>query len=76
MQAAPCPSPPTDADIATILKEQAPDGSWSATDDERGVMRDANGKKQKPAGGVIYSLDFTQNVKALSAWLKAKGGLK
>lgn len=76
MQAAPCPSPPTDADIATILKEQAPNGSWPVTDDERGVMRDADGKKQKPAGGVIYSLDFTQNVKALSAWLKAKGGAK
>ena len=66
-------SPPTDADIATILKEQAPNGSWPITDGERGIMRDANGKKTKPAGGVLYSLDFTQNVKALSAWLKAKG---
>ncbi|WP_395745731.1 polysaccharide lyase [Prosthecobacter sp.] len=63
-------SPPTDQDIATILKEQKPDGSWAATDDERGVMRDANGKKTKPAGGVIYSLDFVQNVKALCASLK------
>ena len=72
MQAAPCPSPPTDADIATILKEQASDGSWPVTDEERGWMHDTNGKKQKPAGGVIYSLDFTQNVRALSAWLKAK----
>jgi hypothetical protein len=66
-------SPPTDADIQTILAEQRPDGSWSATDDERGIMRDASGKKTKPKGGVIYSLDFTQNVKALSAWLKTKG---
>jgi len=66
-------SPPTDKDIATILKEQAPNGSWPVTDGERGIMRDANSKKQKPASGVIYSLDFTQNVKALSAWLKAKG---
>lgn len=65
-------SPPTDADIAAILKEQAPDGSWTATDDERGIMRDASGKKTKPAGGVIYSLDFTQNVKALSTWLKTQ----
>lgn len=70
------PSPPSDADIATILQEQKPDGSWSVTDDERGVMRDANGKKTKPAGGVIYSLDFAQNVKALSAWLKARGDVK
>lgn len=69
-------SPPTDADIATILKEQAPNGSWPITDDDRGIMRDTNGKKTKPAGGVLYSLDFVQNVKAMSAWLKAKGGVK
>lgn len=67
-------SPPTEQDIATILREMKADGSWTATDDERGVMRDASGKKTKPEGGVIYSLDFVQNVKALSAWLKAKGG--
>ena len=45
-------------------------------DDDRGIMRDANGKKTKPAGGVLYSLDFVQNVKAMSAWLKAKSGVK
>lgn len=65
-------SPPTEADIATILREQKPDGSWPVTEDERNWMRDASGKKTKPAGGVIYSLDFVQNVKALSTWLKAK----
>lgn len=64
-------SPPTDADIKTILAEMKSDGSWAVTDDERGVMRDADGKKVKPDGGVLYSLDFTQNVKALSVWLKA-----
>ncbi|MBN8422761.1 MAG: polysaccharide lyase [Verrucomicrobia bacterium] len=69
-------STPTDADIATILREQNPDGSWPVTDEERGWMRDASGKKTRPAGGVIYSLDFNQNVKALSAWLKAKGGAR
>jgi len=69
-------SPPTDDDVRTILAEQKADGSWTATDDERGMMRDANGKKTQPTGGVIYSLDFTQNVKALSAWLKANGGAK
>lgn len=68
--------PPTDNDIQTILKEQKPDGSWTATDDERGVMRNAEGKKVKPEGGVLYSLDFNENVKALSAWLKAKGGVR
>jgi len=69
-------SPPTATDIATILKEQQVDGSWRTTDDERGWMRDASGKKTRPAGGVIYSLDFNQNVKALSAWLKAQGGAR
>lgn len=65
-------SPPTEAEIATILKEQRDDGSWPVTDEERGWMRDADGKKTRPAGGVIYSLDFVQNVKALCAWLKAQ----
>ncbi len=65
-------SPPTDADVATILKEQAANGSWPVTDAERGIMRDTSGKKTKPAAGVLYSLDFVQNVKALSAWLKAR----
>lgn len=69
-------SPPRDTEIATILQEQKPDGSWPVIDDERGIMRDASGKKTKPAGGVIYSLDFVQNVKALSAWLKAQRGMK
>lgn len=65
-------SPPTDADIAAILKAQAANGSWPVTDAERGVMRDAGGKKTQPAGGVIHSLDFVQNVRALSAWLKLR----
>lgn len=65
-------SPPKEEDIDTILSELRPDGFWTATDDERGVMRDASGKKTKPKGGVLYSLDFVQNVKALSTWLKAK----
>lgn len=64
-------SPPTEEDIKTILAEMKPDGSWTATDDERGVMRNSEGKKVKPEGGVLYSLDFNQNVKALSVWLKA-----
>ncbi len=65
-------SPPTETDIETILQEQKPDGSWPLTDEERGWMRDTSGKKTKPAGGVIYSLDFVQNVKALSTWLKTQ----
>ncbi len=67
-------SPPTDQDITQILREQKPDGSWTETQDERGIMRDANGKKTQPKGGVIYSDTFVQNVRALSAWLKTKGG--
>jgi hypothetical protein len=66
-------SPPTDDDIATILREQATDGSWPVLSEERGWMRDREGKKTRPAGGVIYSLDFIQNVRALSTWLKAHG---
>lgn len=64
-------SPPTEKDIATILAEQKPDGSWTETGGERGIMRNAEGKKVEPQGGVIYSDTFVQNVKALSTWLKA-----
>lgn len=65
-------SPPGDRDIEILLAEQRPDGAWAVTGPERGVMRDAGGKKTQPAGGVIYSLDFVQNVRALSAWLKLR----
>jgi hypothetical protein len=67
-------SPPTDKDVATILAEMKPDGSWPETNDERGIMRDAEGRKMSPKGGVIYSETFCQNVRALSSWLKTKGG--
>lgn len=65
-------SPPTNVDIASILSEQKPDGSWTETKDERGTMRDTDGKKTAPKGGVIHSDAFVQNVRALSAWLKAQ----
>ena len=68
------PSPPTDKDVATILSEMKPDGSWAETKDDRGLMRNAEGKKVEPKGGVIHSDAFVQNVRALSAWLKLKGG--
>jgi hypothetical protein len=64
-------SPPTDKDIASILTEQKTDGSWTETKDERGTMRDANGKKTDPKGGIIHSDTFVQNARALSTWLKA-----
>lgn len=69
-------SPPSDKDIQTLLAEQKPDGSWPVTNGERAMMRDTNGKKTNPTGGVIYSLDFVQNVEALSAWLKAQKGTR
>lgn len=48
------------------------DAPVATKDEERGWMRDAGGKKTRPAGGVIYSLDFVQNVKAPSVWVKAQ----
>lgn len=63
-------STPTDKEIDTILSEQKPDGSWPETKDDRGTMRNAEGKKTEPKGGVLHSDTFVQNVKALSSWLK------
>ncbi|MCF7788188.1 MAG: hypothetical protein K9N47_18845, partial [Prosthecobacter sp.] len=36
------------------------------------ITRKCLNGQTKPAGGVIYSLDFVQNVKALSTWLKTQ----
>lgn len=66
-------SPPTAQDIAEILREQKADGSWTESAGDRGVMRDVQGKKTSPKGGVIHSDAFVQNVHALSAWIKAGG---
>jgi len=63
-------SPPTDKDITTILSEQKPDGSWAETQDDRGIMRDADGKKTSPKDGVLHSDTLVQNIRALSAWLQ------
>jgi PelA/Pel-15E family pectate lyase len=61
--------PPTAAEVDAILKEQNAEGAWIEKD---GTMRDAEAKKVQPQGGVIHSLDFVQNVKALSSWLRQK----
>lgn len=64
--------PPSDTDVDAILKAMNAEGAWLETDEERGWMRDASGKKVSPPGGVIHSDTFVQNVRALSAWLKEK----
>jgi PelA/Pel-15E family pectate lyase len=64
--------PPTDKEVAEIMAAMNADGAWVEHGDERGFIRDAAGKKQSPAFGVIHSDTFVQNVRALAAWLKAK----
>jgi hypothetical protein len=44
-------------------------GAWTEKEGDRGIMRDANGKKTTPPGGVIYSETFVKNVQTLCAWL-------
>ena len=63
---------PSDADVDTILSTLNADGAWLETEGDRGIMRNAEGKKTSPAGGVLHSDTFVQNVKALAAWLKTK----
>lgn len=65
--------PPTDAEVADIVAALDSQGAWREKDGDRGVMRDANGKKTTPPGGVIYSETFVKNVQALSAWLGKQG---
>lgn len=64
--------PPTDAEVDEIMAALNADGAWVERGEERGTIRDAEGKKQSPAAGVIHSDTFVQNVRALAAWLKTK----
>ena len=64
--------PPSDTDVDSILKAMSAEGAWLETEGDRGIMRDASGKKVSPQGGVIHSDTFVQNVRALSAWLKER----
>ncbi len=62
----------TEADIASIISGLSPEGAWAEKEGDRGIMRDAAGKKTSPAGGVIHSEAFSKNVALLSRWLKAQ----
>lgn len=62
--------PPSDTEVATILAAQNADGAWIETEGDRGTMRNAQGKKVQPTGGVIHSDTFVQNLRALAAWLR------
>jgi hypothetical protein len=59
---------PVSADaVVAILAAQDARGAWPA---RGGIMRDAEGKKVEPPGGVIESATFIANVEALVAYLK------
>lgn len=66
--------PATDDEIAKIVSSLNAAGAWAETEGDRGIMRDAEGKKTSPPGGVLHSETFTKNVALLCAWLKTKGG--
>ena len=61
--------PPNELDA--IMNSQSPEGAW-AEKGERGIVRDAEGKKVSPAGGVLHSETFSKNVAQLCAWLKTQ----
>jgi hypothetical protein len=63
--------PATEAELGAILASQSAEGAWAATEGDAGIMRDAEGKKTSPPGGVISCETFAKNVALLCAWLKA-----
>jgi len=65
--------PTTDDEVTKILGSLNAEGAWVEREGERGIMRNAEGKKTEPAGGVIHGETFVGNVIALSGWVKAKG---
>jgi hypothetical protein len=64
--------PATDAELDAIISGLSPEGGW-AEKGERGIVRDAEGKKTAPPGGVLHSETFAKNVGLLCNWLKAQG---
>ncbi len=68
----PRPKAPTDDEAAKVLASLSPEGAWVETEADRGVMRNAAGKKTTPAGGVLYSETFAKNVNLLCLWLNSK----
>lgn len=63
---------PADDEIAAILSSLNKDGAWAETEGDRGIMRDAAGKKTSPPGGVLHSETFAKNVNLLCLWLKSR----
>jgi hypothetical protein len=63
--------PATEAELAAILSSQSAEGAWPEKG-ERGIVRDAEGKKTSPPGGVLHSETFSKNVALLCGWLKTQ----
>lgn len=59
---------PSDARVAQILKSANEEGVWL----EDGFVRDENGRKVAPEEGILSSGTFAENLRDLSAWLKAR----
>lgn len=68
---APLPSP-TDAEARLVLQAQNARGGWVETEGERAIMRDAQGRKTSPPGGVVHADTFIKNMDLLCRWLAAK----
>jgi len=58
--------PPAEVTVSEVLSAQDDRGAWT----EDGFVRDSQGKKQSPAGGIIESLTFIRNVGVLCEALK------
>lgn len=59
------------AEAAAILAAQDARGAWSTPG---GIIRDAEGRKTEPAGGVIESATFAAHVAALCRYLESHPG--
>lgn len=68
----PRPQPPVDsAEIAKIVAGLDARGAWTETGDDL-FVRDAEGRKQSPAGGIIQSQTFIDNIRALCEFTREK----
>ncbi len=65
--AAPLPTPAQN-EIQKIIASLDARGAWT----QPGTVRDAQGRKQQPQGGIIRSATFIENVRALCRFMQNK----
>jgi hypothetical protein len=62
----------SDGEADRILGALDANGAWVEREGDRGIMRDAGGRKTQPVSGVIHGDAFVTNITALCLWARGR----